>query len=312
MKLNLDERGDSMNKKVAVLLSTYNGEKYVKEQLDSILNQSYKNIEIVIRDDGSKDNTVNIIKEYQKKYNNITVTLGKNLGFIKSFFELLKIANAEYYSFADQDDIWLENKIELAVKSLNKLDSEKPNMTFSNVDYYDIEMNFIGNGESGKTFSFKNSLYECVTQGMTMVINDKAKDIIINNLPEKCFFHDWWTYMICSSLGQIAYDDIVTVKYRRDKKNATAEGQGIISVFTWRVKKLLMGEGIKDIRKQQQEFKRIFYNKLSGENKKILDLFAYEKYNLKKALKKAFYPKRIRRKMIHELVVRLFFIVGIL
>ena len=101
-------------------MSTYNGEKYVREQLDSILNQTYKNIEIVVRDDGSKDNTVKIIKEYQEKYKNIKLVTGKNLGFIKSFFELLKITESDYYSYADQDDIWMENKIELAVELLDQ------------------------------------------------------------------------------------------------------------------------------------------------------------------------------------------------
>ena len=78
-------------RKVAILLSTYNGEKYVKEQIDSFLNQTYKNVEIIVRDDGSKDSTVKILKEYQNNYNNIKLTVGKNLGFIKSFFELLKL-----------------------------------------------------------------------------------------------------------------------------------------------------------------------------------------------------------------------------
>ena len=168
-----------MEKKVAVLISTYNGEKYLKEQLDSILNQTYQNIEIVIRDDGSNDSTRDIIREYQQKYANIELKEGTNIGFIKSFFKLLELANADYYAYCDQDDIWLENKIELAVNALNQADNTKPNMVFGNSDYYDENMNFIGKGEEHKTFSFKNSLYECVAQGMTMTINDIAKQTII-------------------------------------------------------------------------------------------------------------------------------------
>ena len=126
-------------------MSTYNGEEFVAEQMDSILNQTYKNIEIVVRDDGSKDSTTKIIKEYQKKYKNIKLYEGENLGFIKSFFELLKLVEADYYAYADQDDIWIENKIELAVNSLNKLDDSKPNMAFGNSDYYNENMQFIQN-----------------------------------------------------------------------------------------------------------------------------------------------------------------------
>lgn len=189
-----------MNKKVAVLISTYNGEKYLKEQLDSVLKQTYPNIEIVIRDDGSSDSTVELIKEYQEKYDNIQLKEGTNIGFIRSFFKLLELADADYYAYCDQDDIWLEKKVELAVNALEKANNEKPNMVFGNSDYYDENMNFIGNGEGHKVFSFKNSLYECVAQGMTMTINQVAKKMIIENIPEKCLFHDWWTYMICSGL----------------------------------------------------------------------------------------------------------------
>ena len=303
-----------MSKKVVILLSTYNGEKYLREQIDSILNQSYQNFELVVRDDGSKDSTVEIVKEYMEKSDKeITLMVGKNLGFIKSFFELLKHSDADYFSFADQDDIWLPNKIELAVNSLEKLDDTKPNMSFSNVDYYDTEMNFMGKGDSeNKKPSFLNSLYECINQGMTMVINKTARDYIIKNIPEKCFFHDWWTYMICTAFGNVVQDDVVTVKYRRAKTNATVEGQGKITLLMWRIKKLFLGDGMKDIRAQQTMFKNMFYNSLSKENKKIIDTFEGEKYNFIKALKKTFYPKKIRRKLVDDLSVRILFLFGIL
>ena len=292
------------NKKVAILLSTYNGERFVKEQLDSILNQTYKNIEIIVRDDGSKDNTVNIIKEYQEKYNNIKLITGENLGFIKSFFELLKIAEADYYSYADQDDIWLENKIELAVRSLDKLDNSKPNMAFSNSDYYDENMEFIGEGERNKNYSFLSSLFSCVGQGMTMVINNTAREMIIKNVPKTCFFHDWWTYILCIGLGNVAHDDVTTVKYRRMKKNATSEGQGYFRLLIWRIKNLVLKNGIKDVKRQMLNFKEIYYNDLTEENKKILDIFANEKYNFFLDLKKAFYPKNF--------MLRIIFILGVL
>ena len=190
------------DKKVAVIMSTYNGEKFVREQLDSIINQTYKNVEIVVRDDGSSDNTVAIIKEYQQTNKNITLHEGKNLGFIKSFFELLKLVDADYYSYADQDDVWIENKIELAVQELNKLDNSKPNMVFGNSDYYNEEMKFIGKGEKNKKYSFLKALFACCGQGMTMTVNKKTRDMIIENNPKSCFFHDWWTYLLCIGLGR--------------------------------------------------------------------------------------------------------------
>ena len=83
---------------------------------------------------------------------------------------------------------------------MEKADNTKPNLVFGNSDYYDETMQFMKSGEKNKKFSFKNSLYECVAQGMTMMINKQAKELILSNIPEKCLFHDWWTYMICSGL----------------------------------------------------------------------------------------------------------------
>lgn len=301
-----------MEKKVAVLISTYNGEKYIKEQLDSVLNQTYKNIEIVIRDDGSSDSTIEIIKEYQKKHSNIILKEGTNVGFIKSFFQLLGLAESDYYAYCDQDDVWMENKIELAVNALNEADNTKPNMVFGNSDYYDENMKLISEGEKHRTFSFKNSLYECVAQGMTMTINQAAKELIRDNIPEKCLFHDWWTYMICSGMGQVLYNDETVVKYRRFQKNATAEGQSALKVFLWRIEKLFTDKGMQDIKIQQLEYKKMFYNKLPDENKKILDIFVQEKYNFFKAIRKAFYPQKLRRKLVDDIMVRILFLFGIL
>ncbi len=299
-------------KKVAVIMSTYNGEKFIKEQLDSILNQTYKNVEIVVRDDGSKDKTVEIIKEYQKTNKNIILHEGENLGFIKSFFELLKLVEADYYSYADQDDIWIENKIELAVNSLNKLDNSKPNMAFGNSDYYNEDMKFIGHGEKNKKYSFLSALFSCVGQGMTMTVNKKTRDMIIEDTPKTCFFHDWWTYLLCIGLGNVAYDNVTTVKYRRRKENATSEGQGYFRLIMWRIKNLLFSNGMKDIKQQMINFKDYYYYELSEDKKEILDLFANKEYNFFNSIKKAFYPKRIRRSIIDDFMLRIIFLIGVL
>lgn len=298
-------------KKVAVIMSTYNGEKFVREQLDSIVNQTYKNVEIVVRDDGSSDGTVEIIKEYQKKYNNIKLHEGENLGFIKSFFELLKLADADYYSYADQDDVWMENKIELAVEELNKLDDSKPNMVFGNSDYYNEEMKFIGKGEKNKKYSFLKALFACCGQGMTMTVNKKTREMIIENTPKSCFFHDWWTYLLCIGLGNVAYNNVTTVKYRRRKENATSEGQGYIRLLIWRIKNLLLKDGMQDIKQQMLNFKDYYYYQLSKENRQIIDLFSSD-YSFENSFRKAFYPKRMRNRIVDEIMLRIVFLLGVL
>lgn len=299
------------NKKVAIIMSTYNGEKYIKEQLDSLILQTYKNIEIYIRDDGSKDNTINIIKEYMNNYKNIFLNEGENIGFINSFFELLNMCdNADYYAYCDQDDVWMEDKISRAVNHLSNLDNNKPALYFSNSDYYDTDLNYIDTAEKKKYYNFRNSLVECVTQGMTMVINKKTKEEISKNRPEVCLYHDWWTYMICSGFGEIIYDDESLVKYRRHNKSVTVEGKSRFELFKWRISQFILGDSLKKIKIQLREYKKLYYNELSEDNKKILNLFTNEKYSFLIALKKFFYPKRFRRKLIDEISVRILFLFG--
>ena len=102
-----------MKEKIDVLLATYNGEKYLKEQIDSILNQTYQNIHLIISDDCSKDETQKILKEYKEKDDRITVYIQEqNLGYIKNFEFLLEKVESDYYMLSDQDDVWLPEKIE--------------------------------------------------------------------------------------------------------------------------------------------------------------------------------------------------------
>ena len=128
--------------KVIVLLASYNGEKYLRDQLDSLINQTYKNIDVYIRDDNSTDKTMDIINEYcGKSINGINFikvdSCGRNLGYPDCFWEILKnVPRAKYYCFCDQDDYWLPEKIESSVKCLEKVDSTIPAMTYCAFDYY--------------------------------------------------------------------------------------------------------------------------------------------------------------------------------
>ena len=110
---------------IAILLSTYNGEKYIKEQIESLLDQTIKNWFLVIRDDGSHDKTVEILKEYSTSYPNkifIDGSVRENLGAGKSFMHLLKITHADYYMFCDQDDVWMPDKIERTLAKVKAME----------------------------------------------------------------------------------------------------------------------------------------------------------------------------------------------
>lgn len=100
-----------MTERITVILSAYNGEKYIQSQIDSILNQTYDNFILYIRDDGSTDGTRKILKQYSEKDSRVKVQYGENIGYVKSFFKMLSEVNSEYIAFSDQDDIWLPEKL---------------------------------------------------------------------------------------------------------------------------------------------------------------------------------------------------------
>lgn len=296
-----------INKKVAILMSTYNGEKYIEKQLESIFNQTYKNIEIIVRDDESKDNTMNILEKYKDK---IKIIKGKNKGFVGSFFELLKLSEtADYYSFADQDDIWEKDKIENAVKKLEKVEKRIPVLYCTNYKICNEKMEFVSNHNMPKNISFTNSLVECIAPGMTMVINSEARKLLLNEKATQCYYHDWWIYMLCSSLGKVIYDNIQSVNYRRHQASYTKTDTNFIQTQIWRIKQILNKDYFIKMKKQMELFKEIYGKELKQEDAEILELLT--KNNIKSRIKKCMYGKPFRNNLLDELIIRICFLFNI-
>lgn len=312
-------------KKVQVLLSAYNGEKVIKEQIDSILNQTYENISIFVRDDGSKDGTIEILKEYENA-GKIKLELGENKGFIGSFHWLIANADdADYYAFSDQDDVWFPEKIAMAMEKLTEhelsreiegTDQNKPVLYFSNYDLYDDkegEMIFTGHAfpeDVMRRPSFHNAIVDCMPLGFNSVFNKKAKEMMTEHVPKCSCGHDWWTYLVCQGMGTVIYDNRPTVKYRRTGNNVSAGGMSFVKFQIWRIKKFLVGGYFKNIHRMQAEFYHYYKDELNKEDRKLLELFARIGYNPIVAIKKAFYGKRFREKMVDELMLRFFFLIG--
>lgn len=211
--------------KVQILMSTYNGERFLREQIESLLRQSWKNVEILIRDDGSKDGTREILNEYSDKYENIQVYLESNLGVAGSFFELLKKSDADYVAFCDQDDIWLEKKIEAAVV---KLEQEKgPALYCSNKILVDSTGNPMKKQDIRKRRpGFGNAVVECICTGCTAVMNQELAEILKEKVPEHAILHDWWTYLAASYVGKVIYDEQAYIYYRQHQENVVGAKPG--------------------------------------------------------------------------------------
>lgn len=212
--------------KVDILLATYNGGEYITEQIDSILNQTHKEFRLLISDDGSTDETREILNKYKQKDNRIEVFMQeKNLGVVKNFEFLLKKVEAKYYMFSDQDDIWKETKIE---KSLTKI-KEGFDLVYSDLEVVDENLNVIYDsywklkGISNKIKKYNNfeSLYlNNFVTGCTVI---SKKELINSFLPlpntSKFVLHDYWISLIISQNGKIAYVEEPLIKYRQHKNN---------------------------------------------------------------------------------------------
>lgn len=251
-------------------MSTYNGEKYIREQIDSILEQSYQDIELLIRDDGSRDNTLLILKEYEAKYINVKVYFGENIGVRDSFFDLFSKANeeAEYIALSDQDDVWKKDKIKVAVESLRAYD--EPSLYCCKPQLVDEELNIIEDKLRTKTPkpTFGNAIIENICTGCTIVFNQKLLRMIKNKRPQKELIHDMWLYQVATCFGTVIYDEMSYVYYRQHSDNVIGLDNGRRSLIKRQIMSLKKFRG--KYTSQIEEFKEMF--NLSAENERLVEL----------------------------------------
>lgn len=256
---------------VQVLLSTYNGKQYIREQLDSILNQSYQDIQIQIRDDGSSDGTIAILKEYSEKYDNIQYYVGKNIGACASFFELFnyKEYNADYYATCDQDDVWMEDKIEVAIKQLENYDQIA--LYCCRTQLVDEQLQPIEDHLRNycPRPSFGNALVENICTGCTIVFNQKLYQLIKGKRPQYCVIHDMWLYQVASCFGTVIYDDQPYIYYRQHSGNVIGLDRSRIGLIKRQIRSLNRFKG--KYTAQMKEFCKMFI--LNGNNRELADIF---------------------------------------
>lgn len=216
---------------IAILLSTYNSSIYLHNQLDSILNQTYKDFKIYITDDGSLDNTIEIINEYVNEYSNIIFLKTNNKGSksLKSFLWLVDNIDAKYYLFADHDDIWIEKKIEISLNKLQQLEllyPQLPVLVHTDLIVVDKNLNLINNSfwkfskinpKILNTFNFL-AVHNGVV-GCTMIFNKFAKNSIIKINKFTAMHDSWITLCALKNNGIIGYVETPTVYYRQHNNN---------------------------------------------------------------------------------------------
>ena len=233
--------------KLIVLMSTYNGEKYIREQLDSLLRQTHQPDLIFIRDDGSKDGTVAILEEYAGKYPFVRYYCGENKGPAKSFWELIcNCEGADYYALCDQDDVWFEDKLSVALEKLKEEDNEIPLLYCSKYTLTDGDLHPIdSNVSSLYGFSdFPHALIYHTAPGCTFVFNHKARMKIVKYDVEKeyCIIHDAIIHKVVTLFGKMILDDESHMYYRQHGNNEIGMNANRIQVFIGRVNRFLNGK----------------------------------------------------------------------
>lgn len=219
-------------KKVEILMAVYNGQGYIREQIDSILNQTHKEIHLVIRDNCSNDNTKEIVKEYQAKFpQRITLlTSPCNVGIIGNFAALLEHAQAGYVMFSDHDDVWLPNKIAKTLEKMTALENEfgadTPLLAHTDLKVVDKRLETIHPSfwHYAKLNPRMSTLSRQLTQnqitGCTMMINRPLLEIA-RPLPQNIVMHDWWLGICAAAFGRIGFVDESMMLYRQHGNNDT-------------------------------------------------------------------------------------------
>lgn len=213
--------------KIDILLATYNGQQYLREQLDSILSQSYSNFRLLISDDLSVDNTREILAEYVEKDKRIIVfNQEKNLGVVKNFEFLLKKVESKYYMFSDQDDIWKENKIEKSIQTLEETNSD---LVYTDLEVVDENLNVTyesywklkGIYNKIKKYNNFESLYlnNFVTGCTILSKGELISEVLPLPNTSKFVLHDYWIPLILSQKYKITYIEEPLIKYRQHKNN---------------------------------------------------------------------------------------------
>lgn len=266
---------------ICVLMSSYNGERYIRAQIDSILRQKNCRVHLHVRDDGSVDNTVNILKEYEKE-GVLTLHQGPNLGPALSFLQLLKeTPGYPWYAWADQDDIWFETKLSDGMNRLKSLNV--PALCYANAELIDAQGHSMGIQVYREYHPAEKNTIACVGAllGCTMVFNQHlAKCIQQHNLPEHIRMHDYYLAQVCLACGgQILYSDTVCMGYRQHENNVVGIKSGKFAALKQRIHDMLV---IRDpsVADHAKEICQTYQTYMNTEERKLFSQIAHYKDSL--------------------------------
>ena len=276
--------------KICVLLSAYNGEQYIEEQLQSLIAQEDVDIDILVRDDGSTDMTPKILDKWQKK-GKLNWYGGQNLGWAMSFMHLICHApEADYYAFCDHDDIWLPKKLSQAVTKLEEMPEERK-MYCSNMNYYrDGKDEGLVKPEN-LHFDIYTAMVKCITVGCTMVFSQGLRQAIKDHPPVSVYAHDFWVYQVAMCIGNVYYDPQSFILYRQHSHNQIGQKRTWREVWKrrWKVLKVLRHQHERE--EMAQQLLTCHTSEMTPEKRKAVERVAFYRKNIPNRLR-LFFDRR--------------------
>lgn len=269
---------------IDILMATYNGERYIEQQLESIINQSETNWRLLIRDDCSSDNTRQILRRYQKKYSQkifLIPSTEPSGSAMNNFFQLLDYAENEYIMFADQDDVWNPDKIALTLKEMYKMETqygkETPLLVHTDLCVVDEKLNTINpsifsmQDMDYRRDKFNNLLATNIVTGCTMLFNQALLKLLAEK-PETAVMHDMWIALVAAAFGKIGFVNKATMLYRQHGMNVN--GIKDVRSFNYVIEAIYnivsISKSLDLHYRQAGEFLKIFKSKLSEEQVELL------------------------------------------
>lgn len=272
---------------IEILMATYNGEKYVREQIYSILAQTYTDWILKVCDDCSQDRTLEILQEFELMYPGkiIVYVSEKNSGDAKNnFLKLISGSSAAYVMTCDQDDVWKPNKIEVTMRHMLKVESElvsnMPVLVHTDLEVVDINKKTLSNSFfkmqklNKKTSRLTQLLVQNNVTGCTMMINSQLASLI-KEVPKYAIMHDWWCALIASAMGRVSFIDESTILYRQHGKNQV--GAKNVQTARYILSKAFDVESIKKnlyiTYIQASEFLKVYESLLTEEQKIVIRIY---------------------------------------
>ena len=278
----------SSTAEIEVLLATWNGERFIQEQLDSLFRQTFQNFHLIVRDDASTDSTLEIVEAYRSQYSDRIIVNAnqRRMGACRTFGRLAKDSVAAYVAFCDQDDIWREDRLAVGIATAKKIEAEHgidtPVLVFSDLSLVGQDNQIL----SPSMWKLKHINPGRVNLGALLVQNLVSGCTILANrslllrampIPEGAVMHDFWLGLVAAAFGVLCPLHEATVRYRQHQGNAIGAGSG------WNAADALerisgdqrFKEGIEASRRQSQTFANRYANQLTTQQKATLEAWSH-------------------------------------